>query len=104
MNTKRMPIDQLMPGVVLGDNVHDEVGRVLLRVGAVVSESAIEALRRRGVTEVTIEHVEKQSPEQWALEKMRIESRLQEAFRRAGESEANRHLWQAVLEYKLEPR
>ena len=101
MSVKVVPLDQLLPGATLGDNVQDEAGRVLLRVGAVVTESAIEALRRRGIEQVSVEVVEKMNAEQFANEKMRLETRLHDAFRRAGESEANRQLFQAVLEFRL---
>lgn len=101
MTAKTVPLDQVLPGTVLGDNVHDEAGRVLLRVGAIVTESSIEALRRRGVESVTVENTEAHSPEHQARARVRLEVRLQEAFRHAGQSEANRQLWQAVLEYKL---
>lgn len=104
MTSKSLPLDQVLPGAVLGDNVHDEAGRVLLRAGAVLSESAIEALRRRKVEQVVLEVIEKTSPEQLALEKVRLETRLEAAFRRAGHSEANRQLWQAILEFKLETK
>ena len=104
MSLKTVPLDQVLPGSVLGDNVQDEAGRVLLRAGAVISESALEALRRRAVEQVVLDVVEKPSPEQFALEKVRLETRLESAFRRAGQSEANRQLWQAILEFKLETK
>lgn len=101
MNARLQPLDQVLPGAVLGDNVHDDTGRVLLRMGTVLTESSLEALRRRGVETLPVAVVEQHSAEHLAHERARIEARLQEAFRRAGESEANRQLWQAVLEYKL---
>lgn len=101
MNARLLSIDQVLPGAVLGDNVHDDAGRVLLRMGTVLTESSLEALRRRGVETLPVEALAHLSAEHLAHERVRIETRLQEAFRRAGESQANRQLWQAVLEYKL---
>ena len=101
MNVKTVSLDLLLPGAVLGDNVHDDAGRVLLRSGAIVTESSIDALRRRGIVSVAVELAAVQSPEHLAHERVQLEVRLQEAFRRAGQSEANRQLWQAALEYKL---
>lgn len=101
MSSKIVPLDMVLPGAVLGDNVHDAAGRVLLRNGAIVTEAAIEALRRRGIESVPIAVVEVHSPEHQAHERAQLEVRMHEAFRHAGSGEANRQLWQAVLEYKL---
>lgn len=101
MTVKLVPLDQVLPGAVLGDNVQDEAGRVLLRVGAILTESAIETLRRRGVEALTLEVAASHSPEHRAVERLHLEARLQQAFRHAGEGQATRELWQALIEYRL---
>lgn len=102
MNQKLLSLDELLPGAVLAENVHDAAGRVLLRAGAVITEASIDALRRRDIEMVTVEAVvEARSPEQRALERSRLEGRLDEAFARAGDGEASRLLRQAILEFKL---
>lgn len=102
MNCRVVSLDELLPGAVLADNVRDEAGRVLLRSGALMTESSIEALRRRGVESVSVEAAEGiPSPEHLAVERSRLEARLDLVFRQAGEGEANRQLRQAVLEFKL---
>lgn len=103
MNQKLLSLEELLPGAVLAENVHDNAGRVLLRAGAVITEASIDALRRREIEMVTVEVVaEELSPEQLAIERKRLEARLDEAFARAGEGVANQLLRQAVLEFKLE--
>lgn len=101
MNTKTVPLEHVLPGAMLGDNVEDDSGRVLLRVGAILTEAAIETLRRRGVGSLVIEVAGDYRPEHRAVLRLHLESRLQQAFRHAGDSEAQRQLWQALLEYKL---
>lgn len=101
MSAKILPLDQVLPGAVLGDNVEDDGGRVLLRVGAILTEASIETLRRRGVEALVIEVATEHRPEHRAVLRLHLESRLQQAFRHAGDSEAQRQLWQALLEYKL---
>lgn len=102
MSAKIVPLDQVLPGVVLGDNVHDAAGRVLLRVGSILSESSIEALHRRGIASIAIEVADRAGEEHLAVERVRLEARLQAAFRYAGDGVANRELWQALLEFRLE--
>jgi hypothetical protein len=101
MSSKIIPLDQVLPGAVLGDNVHDDAGRVLLRVGSILNESSIAALHRRGIASLAVEVAERAGEEHQALERVRLETRLQAAFRHAGDGVANRELWQALLEYKL---
>lgn len=101
MSANTLPLDQVLPGAVLGDNVEDDSGRVLLRVGAILTEASIETLRRRGIASLVIEVAGDHRPEHRAVLRVHLESRLQQAFRHAGESEAQRHLWQALVEYKL---
>lgn len=101
MSVKLVPLDLVLPGSVLGDNVQDEAGRVLLRVGTILTETSIEALRRRGVETLTVEVGASHSAEHRAIERLHLESRLQGAFRHAGEGEASRQLWQALIEYRL---
>lgn len=101
MSAKIVPLEHVLPGAVLGDNVEDDGGRVLLRVGAILTEASIETLRRRGVKALVIEVATEHRPEHRAVLRLHLESRLQQAFRHAGDSEARRQLWQALLEYKL---
>jgi hypothetical protein len=101
MSAKIVPLDQVLPGVVLADNVHDDSGRVLLRAGSILSESTIEALHRRAIGSVTVEVADRAGEEHLALERARLESRLQAAFCYAGDGVANRELRQALIEYKL---
>jgi hypothetical protein len=101
MTAKVVPLEQVLPGAVLGDNVEDDRGRVLLRVGAILTESAIQTLRQRGIGSLMIDVAAEHRPEHQAVVRLHLESRLQLAFRHAGDSEARRQLWQALLEYKL---
>jgi len=99
MTTTLCPLDHVLPGTVLGDNVNDAAGRVLLRGGAVMTEASIEALRRRDIEAVPVLVAER--AEDVARERLRLETRLQEALRGAGNGTASRMLRQAAIEFRL---
>lgn len=48
-------IDQILPGEILAADLKDSSGRLLFPRGAVLTQSAIDALKQRAVTEVEIE-------------------------------------------------
>jgi putative nucleotidyltransferase with HDIG domain len=48
-------IDQILPGEILAADLKDSAGRLLFPRGAVLTQSAIEALNQRGITEIEIE-------------------------------------------------
>lgn len=52
-------IDQVLPGEILAADLYDSAGRLLFPRGAKLTESAIEALSQREVTDVEVEEVRK---------------------------------------------
>ena len=104
MPVRAIPIDQVLPGALLGDNVNDAGGRVLLRVGTLLTESIIESLRRREIASLPINVQETADAMQLEAYRAEAERRLFEAFRKAGNGQASRALRQATLEFMLEHR
>lgn len=99
-----IPIESVLPGSVLGDHVHDASGRVLLRVGTLLTEAVIESLQRRDIKALTIDVKEVVDPARLQAYRAEAERRLVESFRKAGHGEASRALRQATLEFMLEHR
>lgn len=104
MTLRMVPIDEVLPGSVLGDNVHDAGGRVLLRAGTLLGGSLIESLRRRDVAVLPVEALEFLDPARQEALRAEAERRLADAFRMAGNSLASRILRQATIEFMLESR
>lgn len=102
MTIHTLPLEQAMPGMVLGADVLDAHGAVLLAAGGEISESMLSALRRRGVQQVSVlvQTVLTEAEREARKEAMR--ARLNHLFRHAGEGAADRFLRQAVLEYRME--
>jgi HD-GYP domain-containing protein (c-di-GMP phosphodiesterase class II) len=51
---RKIPIDQLKPGMTLARTIFNDVGSVLLQRGVILSEAYINALRRRGFVAVFV--------------------------------------------------
>lgn len=91
-----------MPGMVLGADIQDAHGATLLAAGTVLGEMHITSLRRRGVEQVPIEVLETLSEVEREARREAVRDRLGHLFRHAGDGEADRVLYQAILEYRLE--
>lgn len=104
MTLKRLPIDEVLPGMALGDNVQDTQGHILLRAGTLLTVASIEALRRREIDTVPVQVIAAVDPGHLAVERARLEQVLQLRFRRAGRSLAGKSLQQAALEFLFESR
>lgn len=97
-----LEVSALQPGLELAAAVTDAAGRVLLPAGAVLSASAIEGLARRQVGSVAIYRQIDLDPETLAASKARIAGQLDHLFRKAGDGQATRSLYDAVLAYRLQ--
>lgn len=97
-----LPLDQARPGQRLGSDLRDARGAVLLAAGSELSESLINALRRRGVESISVALADSITPEEQEMQREAARRRLAWLFRRAGESEAERQLFEALLDYRLE--
>ena len=104
MSLQNLPIDEVLPGVTLGANVQDDSGRILLRAGSLLTESAIESLRRRNVETLPIDVQEVVDAEQQEARQLQAERQLEHAFRRAGDGVATQCLKQAALAFMLEKK
>lgn len=99
-----MDVAAAQPGMEVAIAVVDAGERVLLPAGAVLSEAAIASLQRRDIATVTVLVEQAEDPEVAAAQRARIGERLDHLFRKAGEGEATRALYAAVLAYRLEAR
>jgi len=97
-----LPLDRVMPGMVLGADLRDAHGATLLAAGSELSATHIASLRRRDVRQVVIEVREIVSEAEQEARREAIRARVRHLFRRAGEREADRVLYQTLLEYRLE--
>jgi hypothetical protein len=48
------PLSRVLPGATLARDIVDPAGRIIYPAGATLTESALEALRQRGVSEVDV--------------------------------------------------
>jgi len=97
-----LPLEQVMPGMVLGADIQDAHGGTLLAAGTELSDMHIASLRRRDVQQAVIEMREILSEADREARREAVRDRLGHLFRQAGEGEADRVLYQAILEYRLE--
>jgi hypothetical protein len=102
MTIQTLPLEQVMPGMVLGVDVQDAHGAVLLAAGGEISEALLSALGRRGVQQVSVLVQEVLSEAGREARREVLRARVDHLFRHAGEGAADRFLRQAILEYRLE--
>ncbi len=104
MTTRICPValDQATPGTTLGADIQDGNGLTLLAAGAVLTESHLASLRRRGIAQVPIAVTETLSAEQLAAHRQAARERLQHLFRHPGGGAADEFLQQVLLEYRME--
>lgn len=88
------------PGMQVALDVCGENGAVLLAAGAVLSESSLAALARRGVGRIAV--VEVLSQEVCALRITEIDQRLELLFRHAGNDPLLGKLREVVRAYRVE--
>jgi len=100
-SVKLIPLEEVVPGMRLGDDLRDDGGQMLLPRGSELSESTLRSLERRGIESLPV--VEEKPVDEAALAARREagRQRLQHLFRRATDptSQALLHL---MLEYRQE--
>lgn len=101
-NLHTLALDRVAPGMVLGADIRDAHGATLLAAGTELNETHLASLRRRDVRQAVIEEREILSEAEREARREEIRARLRHLFRRAGEGEADRMLYQTLLEYRLE--
>lgn len=100
MAHKMISLEGARPGMQVAADVCDANGCMLLAAGAVLSEAALAALERRGVTKVAV--VIELNPEERAQQIAEIDQRIDVLFRHAGDDPLLGRLREIVREYRVE--
>ena len=88
--------------MVLATDLCDASGATLLTAGSKLSETLLASLSRRGVRQVAIQGLEALSEEEREALAAAVRTRLDHLFRGADASAADRVLYRAILEFRLE--
>lgn len=96
-----IPLDQTLPGMVLGEEVMSG-SNMLLPLGTVINTSHIDILRRFGVSEIVVLAPSELTVVEINEQREALRGRLERLFRRAGSNVTMQALRRAVLEYRLE--
>lgn len=98
---KQIPLEEAQPGMLLGDDLRDAAGQVLLPRGSELAESSLRSLARRGIETLTIRI---ESPVDEGVLMARREAsrqRLQHLFRQATDP-TSQELLRLMLEFRQE--
>lgn len=90
------------PGLRLAEAVIDASGQVLVPVGCELTESILHGLQRREVTTLTVEREVEEEPAAREARRAAAVAQLDRLFRKAGNGEETRQLYQAVLDFRME--
>lgn len=99
-----LPLSEAVVGLRLAAAVLDDGGNVLVPAGVELSESLLQGLQRREVAEVSVEREVEEDPAAQAAYRAKLTAQLDHVFRKAGDGEETRALYQAVLDYRMEHR
>jgi hypothetical protein len=97
-----LAIDDVHPGMHLAVAVMDDSGRVLVPLGAELTESMLHGLQRREIAELVIEREVEEDPAACEARRARLEEQLDHLFRKAGDGLETRMLYQAIFDFRLE--
>ena len=78
---QHLPLDQVLPGMILSDVLLDAHGQVLLPQGAVLTENMLSLMPRHGIEMLSIA-APAMSPEEQALQQKAHRARLDYLFRK----------------------
>jgi hypothetical protein len=98
---QEIDLDDAVAGMVLCTEVLDQQGSVLLPKGALLTDSLLTSLRRRGIDSVHVVD-DAVSEEQLAEERERVRQRLARLFRSGHTERASGLLLQQLTEYRLD--
>jgi hypothetical protein len=96
----KIDLDDASPGMKLWESVMDNKGTPLLPAGTELTPSIIKSLQRRGIDGVQIVN-DRLTEADLRIERERLEKRLQQLFRRTGNTATGRMLMQSVLTYRF---
>lgn len=102
-NGKLLPLNEVLLGMIVSDDLLDARGGLILGQGTVVTEAILFSLQRRGIEALSIvaergSHIDREA------EIARQKERLVKLFRRCGDGPADKMLLQYVTQYRLEGR
>lgn len=100
----QLPLEEVLPGMVVAAPIIDAGGRVLLPAGSTLSEGVITSLARRDIASLTVEVEVPLDPAEAEARRARIKAQLDHLFRHAGEGEEMHALYGAILDFSLEHR
>ena len=90
-----------LPGMCLSEAVVDDSGRVLVPEGAVLTESLIQSLLRRGVSELCVDQATEEDPAEREIRRARIARSVAVYFRQAGDGVGSLALQEAILTFRM---
>lgn len=101
MSTLELGIDEAAAGMVLGADLKDDAGAVLLPAGATLAAATLASLRRRGVATLTVQAPDTQheSAEREAACARQLD-RLAHLFRRSAQAGGSAHLLERLCAYR----
>lgn len=102
-NGKLLPLNEVLLGMIVSDDLLDARGGLILGQGTVVTEAILFSLQRRGIEALSIV-AERGSNIDREAEIARQKERLVKLFRRCGDGLADKMLLQYVTQYRLEGR
>lgn len=97
---KQLPLEEIMPGMVLADNLLDAQGQILLPKDATLTEQTIESLRKHGVSSLRI-FMGELSDEEKAAQRAYLKARIARLFRNSDDQDANGLLHHYIQEFRL---
>lgn len=98
----RIAMESAVAGMRLAEAVLDDAGRMLVPDGAVLTESLLEGLRRRGVTELSVDRPVEEDPAEREARQARISRSVAISFRHAGDGVGAQALHEAILAFRME--
>lgn len=98
--TKRVELDDAVPGMVLAVPLLDRHGAILLPESTILNADALRSLERRGIDEVIVADTDV-SERELEAERQRTQARLERLFRRSANAGGCAALRRAVTVYRL---
>lgn len=95
-----LDLDDVSVGMTLSDTLLDAHGGVLLPSGTVLTDSNITSLRRRGIDTVIVLNDEISAAD-LAIERERLQQRLDRLFRKSADNAARDLLLPQITRYRL---
>jgi hypothetical protein len=86
--SKQMALNDVMPGMVLAEDLLTPRGKVILPKGATLTDSTLNSLKRYEVETLTVVLSEEMSAAEEAAERTRYQERIESLFRKSSDKAA----------------